>query len=96
MCSVQYLNLNVSTSVRNQAAKIVRILDLNTDVIFLAGKRLNSKYEQVVDSFRMKYNLYHNSTAACQGVAILVRNGIDYEALEEKRDSLENFLFLCI
>jgi len=82
--------------VRNQASKIVSILDLNTDVVFLSGTKLNGKDRQLADGVRMKYKLHHNSVSARRGVAILLSNNLDFEILDEARDGLENLLLLLI
>ena len=47
-------SLNVSTSVRNQAAKIVSILNMDTDIIFLSDTRLNGRHKSIMDAFRLK------------------------------------------
>ncbi len=72
-------SLNVSTSVRNQAAKIVSILDLNTDIIFLSDTRLNGKHKSIIDAFRNKYRMFHHSTLNRRGVAVLIRNELDIQ-----------------
>jgi hypothetical protein len=58
-------SLNVSTSVRNQAAKIVSILDLGTDIIFLSDTRLNGRHKSIIDAFRSKYRMYHHKPERC-------------------------------
>jgi exonuclease III len=89
-------SLNVSTSVRNQAAKIVSILDLNTDVIFLSDTRLNGRHKSINDAFRLKYRMIHHSSLNRRGVAVLIRNDLDLQVLEEFRDTQENALLLRV
>jgi exonuclease III len=89
-------SLNVSTSLRGQASKIVSISDLNTDIIFLCDTRLNGKHLNIIDSFRLRYHFYYNSSMNKRGVAVLIRNGIDFSVLEEVRDAQENALLLRI
>ena len=89
-------SLNVSTSLRGQAAKIVSILNLNTDIIFLSDIRLSGKHRQMEDAFRLNYKLIHNSTQSRRGVAILLRNDLAVEVLEEVRDNQENILLLKV
>ncbi len=76
-------SLNVSTSVRNQAAKIVSILDLNTDVIFLSDTRLNGRHKSIMDAFRLRYRMIHHSSLNRRGVAVLIRNDLDLQVQEE-------------
>jgi len=89
-------SLNVSTSVRNQAAKIVSISDMDSDIIFLSDTRLNGRHKSIVDAFRMKYIMYYHSSLNRRGVAILVKNNLDFQVLEEIRDLQENALLLRV
>jgi exonuclease III len=89
-------SLNVSTSVRNQAAKIVSILDLNTDVIFLSDTRLNGRHKSIIDAFRLRYRMIHHSSLNRRGVAVLIRNDLDLQVQEEFRDTQENALLLRV
>ncbi len=89
-------SLNVSTSLKGQASKIVSISHLNTDIIFLCDTRLNGKHLTIIDSFRLKYHFYYNSSMNKRGVAVLIRNGIYFSVLEEVRDAQENALLLKI
>ena len=89
-------SLNLSTLNGAQTAKIVSILNLDTDIIFLSDTRMNGKHKQVEDSFRLKYKMYHNSLLGSRGVAILIRNNIFFEVLDEERDEEGNALVLRI
>jgi exonuclease III len=89
-------SLNVSTSVRNQAAKIVSILDLGTDIIFLSDTRLNGRHKSIIDAFRTKYRMYYHSSTNRRGVAVLIRNELDFQVLDEMRDTQENALLLRV
>jgi len=89
-------SLNVSTSVRNQAAKIVSILDLGTDIIFLSDTRLNGRHKSIVDAFRAKYRMYYHSSTNWRGVAVLIRNDLDIQVLDDMRDTQENALLLRV
>ena len=89
-------SLNLSTLTDSHTAKIVSIEALNTDIIYLSDTRMNGKHGQVADAFRLKYKMYHNSFTGKRGVAILIRNGLHHEVLEEERDPAENLLFLRI
>ncbi len=89
-------SLNVSTSVRNQAAKIVSILDLGTDIIFLSDTRLNGRHKSIMDAFRAKYRMYYHSSTNRRGVAVLIRNDLDIQVLDELRDTQENALLLRV
>jgi len=50
----------------------------------------------IIDSFRLKYHFYYNSSMNKRGVAVLIRNGIYFSVLEEVRDAQENALLLKI
>ena len=89
-------SLNVSTSIRSQAAKVTSILDLNTEFIFLSDIRLNGRHRQMEDSFRLKYRMIHNSSQNRRGVAILIRNDVQCVILEEVRDMQENVLCMRV
>ncbi len=89
-------SLNVSTSVRNQASKIVSIMNMDSDIIFLSDVRLNGKHKTISDAFRLKYKMYCHSSLNRRGVAILIRNDLDFQVLEESRDLQENVLLLRI
>ena len=89
-------SLNVSTSVRNQAAKIVSILNMNTDIIFLSDTRLNGKHNSIIEAFRLRYKMYYHSSLNRRGVAILISNDLDLQVLEEQRDDQENAFLLRV
>jgi hypothetical protein len=48
----------------------------------------------MVDAFRMKYIMFHHSSLNRRGVAILVRNNLNFQLLEEIKDAQENALLL--
>ena len=50
----------------------------------------------IIDSFRLKYHFYYNSSMNKRGVTVLIRNGIYFSVLEEVRDAQENALLLKI
>ncbi len=89
-------SLNVSTSVRNQAAKIVSILDLVSEIIFLCDIRLNGRHCAISDALRNKYKMYYHSSMNRRGVAILIKNDLDLQVLEEFRDTEENGIILRV
>ncbi len=89
-------SLNVSTSVQNQAAKIVSILNMDTDIIFLSDTRLNGKHKSIMEAFRLKYKMYYHSSLNRRGVAVLIKNELDFQVLEEARDAQENALLMRV
>jgi len=87
-------SLNLSGTAEVQAPKIVSILNLNTDIIFLSDTRLSGKHRLIEDAVRTKYKMYHNSSTSKRGVAILLGNQLDFEVFEEKKDNVGNVLLL--
>ena len=87
-------SLNVSTSIRSQTAKITGIIGLDTDVIVLSDTRFNGRYRYIEDAFRLSYKMIHNSSLNRRGVAVLFKNNLQYDILEEVRDNQENILGL--
>ena len=71
-------SLNVSGLTKNTRSKVTSILNLNTDIILLSDLRLGNKAKYVSDLFRLKYRFHHNSSMNRRGVAILVRNELDF------------------
>jgi exonuclease III len=89
-------SLNVSTSVRNQAAKIVSILAWVTEIIFLCDIRLNGRHAAISDALRNTYKIYYHSSMNKRGVAVLIKNDLDLQVLEEFRDTEENAIILRV
>jgi hypothetical protein len=47
-----------------------------------------------MDAFRLKYKMFYHSSLNRRGVAILIKNELDFQVLEEVRDAQENALLL--
>ena len=87
-------SLNVSALAKNTKAKVTAIMSLNSDIIFLSDIRLGNKAGHVSDLFRLKYRFYHHSTQAKRGVAILIRNDLDFTLTQVIKDGEENCILL--
>jgi exonuclease III len=76
--------------------KIVSIIDLDKDFILLSDIRLinQSNMNFLLDKFRFRYRIVAHSTKARRGVAILIKNSVDFNLLRELRDENENILIL--
>ena len=88
-------SLNVSGLAKNTRAKVTSILNLNADIIFLSDVRLGNKAKYVSDLFRLKYRFHHNSTQNRRGVAVLVRNELDFVLTDTILDQDENVIFIA-
>ena len=84
-------SLNVSGLTKNTRSKVTSILNLNTDIIFLSDTRLGNKSKYISDLFRF----HHNSSQNRRGVAILVRNELDFVLTETVQDQDENVIFIA-
>ena len=80
-------SLNVSASAKNTKMKVASIINLNSDVILLSDTRLGNKA-------RLRYKLFHHSRQAKRGVAILIRNELDFTVDKIIKDTEENCIFL--
>jgi exonuclease III len=69
---------------------------MDSDIIFLSDTRLNGRHKSIVDAFRMKYMMFYHSSLNRRGVAILVKNNLDFQVLEEFKDLQENALLLRV
>ena len=67
--------------------KVSSIINLNSDVILLSDTRLGNKA-------RLRYKLFHHSRQAKRGVAILIRNELDFTVDKIIKDTDENCIFL--
>jgi exonuclease III len=83
-------SLNVVSSIKNQDLKISALCGYNADIILLSDVRLNGRERIITDKLRMSYTMYHNSSSNKRGVAVLFRNSLDYEILEQVADPQEN------
>jgi exonuclease III len=105
--SVTLLNcnsLNMSASAKwNQTLKICGITKLKSDVIFLSDVRLSNKNlisaggdisKSFINNLYEKYDMYYNSTKNRRGVAILFKNSLQYEILEQKNSECENIMLV--
>ena len=88
-------SLNVSGLAKNTRAKVTSILNLNADIIFLSDVRLGNKAKYISDLFRLKYRFHHNSTQNRRGVAVLVRNELDFVLTDTILDQDENVIFIA-
>ena len=88
-------SLNVSGLTKNTRSKVTSILNLNTDIIFLSDIRLGNKSKHISDLFRLKYRFHHNSSLNRRGVAILVRNELDFDITDTVQDQDENVIFIA-
>ena len=88
-------SLNVSGLTKNTRSKVTSILNLNTDIIFLSDIRLGNKSKHISDLFRLKYRFHHNSLLNRRGVAILVRNELDFDITDIVQDQDENVIFIA-
>jgi exonuclease III len=88
------LNLSSPLNIRNK--KIVSIINLDSDIIFLSDIRAGNKHNHkiVSDLFKFQYSTYINSTQARKGVGILIKNNSPVQVLETHRDVHENILIL--
>jgi exonuclease III len=99
-------SLNMSASAKwNQTLKICGITKLKSDVIFLSDVRLSNKNlvsasgdikKNFINNPYEKYDMFYNSTKNKRGVAILIKNSIQYEILEQKNSDCENILLLKV
>ena len=87
-------SLNVSASAKNTKMKVASIINLNSDVILLSDTRLGNKAKCISDLFRLRYKLFHHSRQAKRGVAILIRNELDFTVDKIIKDTDENCIFL--
>ncbi len=85
--------------------KIYGIVKLKTDVIFLSDVRLCNK-SGIADLKNLSntllinpycaYKMIHNSRKNCRGVAILYKNNLNFQIVQEERDEEENFLLVKV
>jgi hypothetical protein len=86
------LNLTCADNVRDK--KIASILDLDTDIILLSDTRMSNKKMIFSDLIKLRYRLYDNSTMSKRGVAILIRNNLDFNVIDTFRDDEQNILLI--
>jgi exonuclease III len=102
--SVQNCNsLNISTVCNKQLTKIIAIIALCTDIIFLSDLRLNSNDEQVekirklfLYSSHNQYDSFFHLTKNNRGVGILISRKIYYTVSKTYKDEAENILGMKI
>ena len=87
-------SMNVSALAKNTRTKVASIISLNSDIILLSDTRLGNKEKFISDMFRLKYRFFSNSTQAKRGVAILIRNDLDFTLNRIIKDTEENCIFL--
>jgi exonuclease III len=97
-------SLNMSTANKGcQLRKILGIVKLKSDVIFLSDVRLSnrnmvSSKGDVINLLRTNkfasYSAFFNSTKNKRGVAILINNNLSFSVEAEIRDEEENVLLL--
>ena len=86
--------MNVSALAKNTKMKVASIINLNSDIIFLSDVRLGNKVKYVSDLFRLRYKFFSHSTQARRGVAVLIRNEINFTINRIIKDDEENCMFL--
>ena len=86
--------MNVSALAKNTKMKVASIINLNSDIIFLSDVRLGNKAKYVSDLFRLRYKFFSHSTQARRGVAVLIRNEINFTINRIIKDDEENCMFL--
>ena len=86
--------MNVSALTKNTKMKVASIINLNSDIIFLSDVRLGNKVKYVSDLFRLRYKFFSHSTQARRGVAVLIRNEINFTINRIIKDDEENCMFL--
>ena len=100
--SVNCNSLNMSSTASNlHIRKIYGIVKLKTDIIFLSDIRLCNK-AGIADMKNLcntllinpycSYKMIHNSRKNSRGVAILYKNNLNCQILQEERDEDDNFL----
>ena len=61
----------------------------------MSDTRLGNKSKHISDLFRLKYRFHHNSSQNRRGVAILVRNELDFDITDTVQDQDENVIFIA-
>jgi exonuclease III len=100
--SVNCNSLNMSSTASNlHIQKIYGIVKLKSDVIFLSKIRLCNK-AGIADLKNLSntllinpycsYKMIHNSSKNSRGVAILYKNNLNFQIVQEERDEDDNFL----
>ena len=74
--------------------RLTAIMDLKSDIICLSDVRIGTHVNKVSNFLRLNYKLYCNSTQSRRGVAILIKNGTDFQVESEIRDQDESILLL--
>jgi exonuclease III len=74
--------------------KILNIINHNASIVFLSDIRLGAKANVVMDQFRLHYRMFANSTLSRRGVAILIKNNLDFTMVNQYKDTDQNILLL--
>jgi exonuclease III len=75
-------SLNVVSSIKNQDLKLSAIIGYKQDIIFLSDTRINRRDGTICDRLKLWYNVYHNSTKNCRGVAVLIGKQVEHEIID--------------
>ena len=87
-------SLNVVSSIKNQDLKLSAIIGYKHDIIFLSDTRFNGRDGTICDRLKLWYNVYHNSTKNCRGVAVLIGKQVEHEIIDTAADPQENVLLI--
>ena len=87
-------SLNVASCTKAKKHKLTAIMELRTNIILLSDVRIGIHVNKVKDFLKLHYRLYGNSTMSKRGVAILIKNGTDFQVESEIKDRDENILLL--